>query len=317
MTETLVPTDAIVERMESLWIVPSRRAKRTIELNDSVEAPDVWKQLALEFGAEAAAQAVCWRLIADAERCWIDATLSELELVRIECGLRLVQQVPAIMPTPEQVKQMVCKLPAIFASFRLSAVVARTLDEATLIEDLTWGVQNAPESMARVHCLTGVYHYSRSARKSEAGPLEKALEGFDCELRHLRQSDEELLGEVKHARHQVQGIRRRRKDLPLARPEQFKAYRIEEGERVQYMIERREDQEPSIEIFSATLHDDILSIEYSVLDPAVLTEHAPQIIEETLLNQYAADSYRGQARQVEYYDVDWKQKMGTLPMPSS
>jgi hypothetical protein len=316
MTEMFVPAEVIVERMESLWVIPSGRPEKPVTLNDSVTAPTVWKKLILEFGTEAVAQAVCWRLIADAERCWVDEIPNALELTRIECGLRLLQQVPAIPLNADQVKQVICKLPAIFASFRLGAVVARTLDEATLVEDLTWGVQSAPSLMARVHCLTGVYHYFRSAQSSEPGPLEKALQGFERELRRLRQSDDELLGEVKHARRQVQGIRRRRKDLPLAQPEQFKAYRVEEGDRVQYLIERREDQEPSIEIFSASLHDDILSIEYSVIDPAVLTEYAPQIIEETLLKQYAADAFRGQARNVEYCDVDWKQ-VRTLPMPSS
>jgi hypothetical protein len=316
MTEIFVPTEVIVERMVSLWIIPSGRAEKTIMLNPSVAAPTVWEQLTFEFGAESAARAVCWSLIADAERCWVDARLNELELTRIECGLQLLQQVPAIALSADQVKQIVCKLPAIFASFRLGAVVARTLDEATLVEDLTWGVQKAPTLMARVHCLTGLYHYFRSAQKSEAGPLEKALEGFECELRRLRQSDEELLGEVKNTRRKVQGIRRGRKDLPLAQPEQFKAYRVEVGDRIQYLIERREDQEPSIEILSAALHEDVLSIEYAVLDPAVLTEYAPQIIEETLLKQYAVDSFRCQARQVEYRDVDWKQ-VRTLPMPGS
>lgn len=316
MIETLIPTEAIVERMLSLWVAPSGRPEKTIKLNDSVATATVWTQLTLEFGMEPVAQAVCWRLIADAERCWIDARLTDLELVRIECGLRLFQQVSTIMPSPDQVKQVVCKLPAILASFRLGAFVARTLDQATLVEDLTWGVQNAPNSMARGHCLTGLSHYFHSARTSEAEPLDRALQGFERELRRLRQSDEELLGEVKTTRRQVQGIRRKRKDLPLAQPEQFKAYRVEEGDRVQYLIERREDQESSIEILGVGLQEHTLSLEYSVLDPAVLTEHAPQIIEETLLKEYAADCYGGQARQVDYIDVDWKQ-VRTLPMPGA
>lgn len=307
MMDQQAPMHVIVDRMHSLWLTPLDQRKREFELNDQVEAADVYTTLANEFGAARAADAVIQCLLTDAELTWQDVRLDDRERTRIECGLRMVQGVPAIEPTTEQLRQLICKLPAIYAAFRLQPLVQRCLDEATLVDTLAWGIQNAPALISRSQCLNALFLYFRKLRSSEPSALERALGGFERELRRLSREDEELREEVKTVCREIQGIRRSHPELPVPTADQFRAYRIEEGDEVRYVIERREDREPSIEIPHLELRDRMLFIEYSVVDPAVLTENAPGLIAGTLLEEYAADTYRHHARQAVCYDVDWQQ----------
>lgn len=312
MKDPQAPTQVILDSMLELWRAPPDQRKKEFDMNPKVEAPDVYQALTDEFGAQRVADAVIHGLLTDAELTWQDVRIGEAERARIECGLRMLQSVPAIQPTTEQLRQLICKLPSIYAAFRLRRLVRRHLDIATLVDTLTWGVQHAPVGISRAHCLAGLFHYSRDARASEPPVLDRALQGFERELRRLRNHDEELLGEVKNARGQVQGIRRSHPELPVPTADQFRAYRIEEGDEVRYVIERREDREPSIEISHLELRDRTLFIEYSVVDPAVLTENAPGLIAKTLLEEYAADTYRQHAQHAVCYDVDWQQVRSVL-----
>lgn len=268
MMHPIAPTRAIVDRMFELWRVPLGQRKEEFELKRRAEALSVYDRLAEEFGAVRAADAVIQGLLTDAELCWHGRRLGELECARIECELRMLEGVPAIQPTAEQVRQLVCKLPSIYVAFRFQRLVQRHFDQAALVDTLAWGVQNAPAEMSRVNCLTGLTDYFPAVPANELPVLEKALRGFERELRRLRRHDEELFGEVKNACGQVQGIRRSHPELPVPTADQFRAYRIEEGDEVRYVIKRREDREPSIEIPHLELRDRTLFIEYSVVDPA-------------------------------------------------
>lgn len=308
--DELVPTHVIVDRMCELWRMPLDQRKEEFELKDQAEAAGVYATLTHEFGAFRAADAVIQGLLTDAELTWQDVRVGDRERTRIECGLRMLQKVPAIDPTTEQLRQLVCKLPAIYVAFRLQRLVQRHLDEAAFIDTLAWGAQNAPAVGSRTNCLSALFLYFRNLRASEPSALEKALQSFERELRRLRSQDEELLGEVKSARRRVQGIRRSHPELPVPTADQFRAYRIEEGEEgeeVRYAIERREDRELSIDVLHLELRERTLFLEYSVLDPAVLTENAPAIIARTLLEEYAADAYRNQAELAVCFDLDWQQ----------
>ena len=203
----------------------------------------------------------------DAELTWQNVRLGHREWTRIECGLRMVQQVRAIQPTFEQTRQLTCKLPAIYVAFRLKRLVQRHFDEAMLIHTLTWGVQNAPAAMSCAGCLGGLFLYFRNLRSSKPLVLERALQSFERELRRLRGQDESLFGEVKSARRRAQGIRRNHLELPVPTADKFRAARIEGGDEVRYVIERREDGELSIDIPHLSLRGRTLFLEYSVLDP--------------------------------------------------
>ncbi|HEY6725133.1 MAG TPA: hypothetical protein VI197_13960 [Polyangiaceae bacterium] len=293
--------------MLSLWLMPVDQRKREVELNDQIKAANVYCALTREFGTRRTAEALLETLLLDAELTWQDVRIGEAECMRIQCGLRMLESVPAIRPTTEQVRHLICKLPSIFVAVRLQRLVRRHLDAATLVDALTWGVRNAPTPISRAHCLAGLTDYFAVVPASEPAALEQALQGFERELRRLRDQDEELLGEVKRACRRVQQIRRSHPALPVPAVERFRAYRIEDGAEVRYLIERREDREPSIDIPHLELRDRTLFLEYSVLDPAVLTENAPAIIAGTLLEEYAADTYRKQAELAVCFDLDWQQ----------
>ena len=67
------------------------------------------------------------------------------------------------------------------------------------------------------------------------------------------------------------------------------------------------DRELSIEIPYLELRERTLFLEYSVLDPAVLPENAPELIARTLLEDYGAGTYHQRARQAVCFDLDQQQ----------
>lgn len=302
------PSDLVIERMVGNWKRPAEAANSHEFRRNGLAASAVLELLLREFSLTAirTAMEACLRQTADTQ--WQGASTIRRQNFATDCCLILARDVPSLPLTPELVQELVYKVDSVLGSTVLPPQIERHLSEAQLIDALALGVRTAKSEVPRASCLDGLgLYYRHVKRRSDIPSLQSSLQAFEHEVRRLRAQDVEHRGAVKSARKAAWAIRRKRAELPKPSVRQFIAYRDEQGESVAYLVQRRDDSELAIAISRLELTKRTLTIDYTCFDPELLPENAPDVIEASLLQVYAEDTYLTLADEVEFVDLQHKQ----------
>lgn len=264
---------------------------------------EIYVALRRDFEVATIREAILGTLDELAELEWHDRDLDVDQRFLLGCCLHLTQSQAELAIEANIVSMLVRKLDPLAWSSLLRPCVARCLNQAELLDSLTFGIREAPADWVRSSCLEGVKTYFFYIEQpSEPAVLLRSLVAFELEVRRLRRVEDALLAEsVESARRACWSIRRRNPALPKPAPNEFKAYRVEDTA-VAYEIERVEDGDLAIDVLGVKLQGRLLVIEFEVFDPALLPEDAPAVIEETLLRNYALGTFRATVDEVEYVD---------------
>jgi len=309
LTDPSAPSnDLVIERLIGHW-------RRTAGADESHEfrrnglaAGAVLELLLREFPLPAirAAMENCLRQTADIQ--WQGASTIRRQNFATDCCLTLAREVASLSLTPELVQELVYKMDSVLASSVLASQIERHLDEAQLVDALVLGVRTAKENGTRASCLHGLgLYYPRVKRRSPIPSLQRSLQAFEHEVRRLRTLDAEHFGAVTSARKAAWVIRRKRAELPKPSVRGFVAYRDEQGQSIAYVIQRRDDSQLAVMISRFELNGRTLTIVYDCFDPELLPENAPDVIEASLLQVYAEDTFLTLADDMELVDAQHKQ----------
>lgn len=300
--------ELVIERLISHWKRPADAGNGHEFARSGLAATTLVELLLREFSLATIREAMetCLRQTADAQ--WKGAATIRRQNFATDCCLMLARDVPSLALTIELVEEFVYKVDSILGSTVLAPQIQLHLDEAQLIDALALGVRTADVEDCRASCLAGLgIYYPYVKRRSDIALLQRSLQAFEHEIRRLRERDAEYFGAVKSARSAVWAIRRKRTELPKPTARAFVAYRDEHDQSLAYVIQRREGGELAIAITRFELNQRTLTIAYECFDPELLPENAPDVIEPSLLQVYAEDTYLTLADEVEFVDTHYKQ----------
>jgi|GEM_PF-6881076 len=310
-------SELVIARLLSHWTRPAEAGNVHELRRSSLATSAVLDVLLKEFSLVAIRSALetCLRETADTQ--WRGAATTRPQNFATDCCLLLAREAPSLALTPELVQELVYKVDSILGATALAPHVERHLDEAQLVDALTLGVRTAKVNDCRASCLNALGIYYRQVKsRSDTASLQRSLQAFEHEVRRFRGYDSEYFGAVRAARRAAWAVRRRRTELRQPSKHDFVAYRDEHDQALVYVVQRRDDAELAVAITRFELSERTLRISYECFDPALLPEFAPDVIEASVLQVYAQDTYLTFADEIEFFDTQHEQTH-TRPVPLS
>ncbi len=315
----------IVTRIVDLWRRPPSPPATGYSRND-LKARDVWSGLRRDFDGGAIRTAVIEHLRETGEATWTGARLDGRQVFVAGCCFDLVNAIDELHLDAVTTSILVRTLGSTAAYWHLGPSVRRHMDLARLLETLATGARTAPADLARAECLAGLALYAPSVqRPSPAEALAHGAELFDAEIRRAQSGTNDLVREgVASARMAMWRIRSANPALRRASPDDYRARGAGEIDRAELVVERADDSTSAIEIAKMASHDRSMRIEYRCLDPALLPDDAPLVIEDAFLRRHAPGRYAGAIDDVTYaHLVDhlprsgrgWE-RVATRPLPA-
>lgn len=306
----------VTDRIIQLWNLPAdQRGSREFSRNTTVQPAAVWEALRKDFDASVIKGTVVAELCNEAESEWKMATSSQRQMFLSGAALELTKAVPELALDRHVVAELVYKLNCVGWLNQFGYWVGRLLDAADLFDSFGIGIATAESEESRALCFEGVGLYYRVLELlTPPERFRSSLERLEVEVRrYLHGPDPDVMRAAEGARRRIWEIRRR-EHLPRANPENFRAYRIEEADAAEYVVERVEDGELAIKLSRLEVTGSSLAIEFECIDPALLPEDAPAIIEDALLRRYASGIYGDGVNEAVYTNL-WLKTTTTRSLP--